>query len=193
VIFAKVIKEKKTDFVFLLSGIFEKESKKLESYIRRLVPNREDAKDLVQDVFYNLIVGIGEIRDLEQVGAWLYRVARYKAIDFVRKKKAIPQTELEKNTKNTKDEDNESLFEWLASHSPPEQEQKMWEAAVWEVLESSLEQMPKDQREVFVKNELEGISLKEIAVQTNTNLNTVLSRKRYAVAQLKEALFTLYK
>lgn len=182
-------KSEHTNIGSQIALIVESESKKLEKFIRRFVPNREDAKDLVQDVFYNLILGFAEIRDAEQIGAWLYQVARFKAIDFVRRKKPVLKTELSKDKKTNEDD----LFEWLANHSPPEQEQKMWQDAVWKTMEKTLATMSKEQRNVFVWNELEDQSLKEIAARTGVSINTVISRKRYAVAQLKEALFTLYQ
>jgi RNA polymerase sigma factor (sigma-70 family) len=176
----------------IIQQIIANESTRIESFVRRLLPNREDAKDIVQDVFYKLIVGIEEIRDVEKATSWLYSVARFKSIDFLRKKKPLLESQLSFNKNHEEDREDENLFEWLSNHSPPEQEDQMWQDEIWQIVENTLEKLPEAQKNAFVLHEFEGKSIQEIAELTNSTINTVLSRKRYAVLKLKEALISIY-
>jgi len=176
----------------IIQQLVANESIKIESFVRRLLPNREDAKDIVQDVFYNLIVGVEEIRDVEKATSWLYSIARFKSIDFLRKKKPILASQFSFTHNNEEEREDQNLFEWLSNHSPPEQEDQMWQDEVWQIVEETLDKLPELQKEAFVLHEFEGKSIQEIAEITNSTINTVLSRKRYAVLKLKQALLTLY-
>jgi len=159
-------------------------SKRLLGFIRRRVKNDADAQDILQDVFYQFI---GNTRPIEQVSAWLFTVARNKITDRRRKH----QPESLETIYGT--EDGEAAFDWTevlfdASDNP---ETEYLRTLFWEALDTALAELPAVQREVFVLNELEGIPFKEIAERTGETVNTLLSRKRYAVLHLRERLLVL--
>jgi len=163
------------------------EEGKLIYFLKQWIPNREDAKDIVQDVFYNLILGFEEIKDLDKITSWLYSTARFKAIDFIRKKKPTNASDLTR-----KEDDDNEIFEWIQEHTLPDQETELWKEEVSKVLENTLEKLPQEQRDAFVLYELEGFPIAQIAELKQTSVNTILSRKRYAVSRLKIALQELY-
>ncbi|MGS2738655.1 RNA polymerase sigma factor [Sinomicrobium sp. M5D2P17] len=166
------------------------EEGKLIHFLKQWIPNREDARDIVQDVFYNLVLGFEEIRDLDKISSWLYSTARFKAIDFLRKKRPTPESELARPS--DMDENETGIFEWLQEHIPPHQETEMWQEEVYRIVEYTLGTLPKEQRDAFALHELEGIPIAEIARKQKVSVNTVLSRKRYAVVRLKKELQLLY-
>lgn len=171
----------------LIKKLSTDEQGKLISFLKQWMISREDARDIVQDVFYSLIIGFEDIKDIEKVTSWLYTTARYKAIDFMRKKKSTTVSELAHST-----EDNQSFFDWMQRCSQENQITEMWKDEVYLVLNHSLSQMPEEQRDAFVLHELEGKSILEIAERKKVSVNTILSRKRYAVGRLKCALNNLY-
>jgi RNA polymerase sigma factor (sigma-70 family) len=158
-------------------------SKRLLGFIKKRVSNDADAEDILQDVFYQFI---GNTQPIEQLTGWLYTVARNKITDKKRKHKP----ELLEDIFTS---DDENGFSWTdlffnASNNP---ENEYLKTIFWETLNTALDELPEDQKSVFVQNELEGISFKEIAVQTGESVNTLLSRKRYAVLHLRERLQVL--
>lgn len=155
-------------------------SKRLLGFIKKRVSNDADAEDILQDVFYQFI---GNTQPIEQLTGWLYTVARNKITDKKRKHKP----ELLEDIFST---DDDSGFSWTdlffnASNNP---ENEYLKTIFWETLNTALDELPEDQKTVFVQNELEGISFKEIAEQTGISVNTLLSKKRYAVLHLRERL-----
>lgn len=176
-------KEKNT----LIKQLSVNEQGKLVSFLKQWMISREDARDIIQEVFYSLIVGFEDIKDLEKATSWLYSTARYKAIDFIRKKKPTTVSELNHSRQN-----DQSFFDWIQSCDQENQTTEMWKEEVYLVLDQSLAQMPKEQRDAFVLHELEGKSISEIADLKKVSINTILSRKRYAVTKLKCALQSLY-
>lgn len=162
------------------------ESKGLLSFIKKRV-NKEDAEDLLQDVWYQLTsTGTDSI---EHLSAWLYRVARNRITDWYRKKKALPFSEIEKEGSG----DSEGLY--LADILPdiksgPEEE--LLRKTIMESLEESIEDLPAEQRKVFLLHEFEGKSFKEISAETGVEIATLISRKRYAVQKLRNRLKDLY-
>jgi len=172
----------------LIKQLSVNEQGKLISFLKQWMISREDARDIVQEVFYSLIVGFEDIKDLEKVTSWLYTTARYKAIDFIRKKKPTTVSELKHA-----DQDDHSFFDWIESSGHENQINEMWKEEVYLVMDQSLAQMPEEQRDAFVLHELEGKSISEIAVLKKVSINTILSRKRYAVTKLKCALENLYQ
>lgn len=163
-----------------------KERNRLYNFIRRSVSNIEDAKDILQDVFYQFITGYEEIRSAEKTTAWLYTVARNKITDFFRKKKPIPISEQKFYSKA--DEENvlgiEDILADLSISPDNEFDYKMF----WEEIDDALDELPDEQSEIFVMHEFEGKTFKEISEITGEPLNTLLSRKRYAVLFLRERL-----
>lgn len=161
--------------------------KKLFGFIRGKVNTQEDAEDILQDVWYQYS-GLENAEELENVSGWLYQVARNKIIDLYRKKK--PEA-LEDYSYET--EDGEFDFKEILliddSESP---ELQMLKDLFWEELIKALDELPENQRQVFVLNEFEDLTLQEIADKHNENLKTVISRKGYAVKHLRKKLKYLY-
>lgn len=163
----------------------------LESFIRRRVSNTEDAEDILQDVFYQLVKTIdSNLRPIEQITAWLYRVTRNMIINKSRKKK-----ELEMPTSPLADEGSvfAEFSEILFNKTSPTPETVYLRSLVWKELESALSKLPIEQREAFELTEIEGLPAKEVALSMNIPLATFLSRKHYAVKYLRQQLYTLYK
>ncbi|HTO86886.1 MAG TPA: sigma-70 family RNA polymerase sigma factor [Thermoanaerobaculia bacterium] len=173
-----------------IAETIERERGRLRHFIRKRVPNREDAEDLLQDVFFELVEAYRLVKPIEQVGAWLFRVARNRIIDRFRKKKP----EVSTRTPNPEDaEDGEvgSLEDLLPSPDAGPEAAYAREVLLDE-LETALEELPEEQRFVFVAHELEGRSFRELASETGIAMNTLLSRKHYAVLHLRRRLQQIY-
>lgn len=158
-------------------------SKRLLGFIRKRVNNDADAEDILQDVFYQFV---GNTQPIEQLTSWLFTVARNKIIDRSRKHK--PDL-LEDIFIDNDDEDFSWTDLFFTKDNNPETE--YLRNLFWETLNTALNELPEEQRSVFIQNELEGISFKDIAIQTGETVNTLLSRKRYAVLHLRKRLQTL--
>ena len=168
-----------------LSDTINKEKGKLLTFISNRTPTIEDAEDILQDVFYELV----QSETIENTAAWLYRVARNKITDWYRKMK--PERLDDISFKGSEEEDALLLSDIIPSMETSADKQILLKL-ISDVLAETLEELPENQREVFVLHEIEGFSLKEIAEQTNTGIKTVISRKRYAVLFLQERLRSLY-
>ncbi len=172
-----------------ISEAVQKEGARLRNFIRRLVPDREEAEDVLQDVFYELVLAYRSMERIEQVGAWLFRVAKNRIIDRFRKKRpALLEDEV-----GSESEEGESLG-WEESLPSGEKgpESALVQSMMAEELEDALAELPEEQQRVFIANEIEGRSFKEIAAETGVSVNTLLSRKRYAVLHLRRRLQTAY-
>jgi len=172
-----------------LAEVIARERRRLGGFIRRRVPDPADAEDILQDVFGELIESVRLLRPIEQVGAWLYQVARNRIIDRFRRRSieaiALPAP-LE----------NEGALDALSELLPSPQagpEAQYARRVLVEQLDAALEELPAEQREVFVAHELEGESFRELAARTGLSINTLLSRKRYAVLHLRERLQQIYR
>lgn len=159
-------------------------SKRLLGFIRKRVNNEADAQDILQDVFFQLV---GNTEPIEQLTAWLFAVTRNKIIDRQRKKK--PDL-IEDVYGSAEDEEslNWSEFFFDAKDNP---ETEYLRSLFWDALNNALDELPAEQKAVFVLNELEGVPFKIIAEQTGETINTLISRKRYAVLHLRERLQVL--
>jgi RNA polymerase sigma factor (sigma-70 family) len=165
---------------------------KLKAFIRKRVANREDAEDILQDVFYQLVKTVeNSMNPIEQVSAWLYRVARNLIIN-----KGIKKREVELPSYHSDDSDDEVLSDFseilFSSEPSPSPETEYLRSLVWTELEAALAELPPEQREIFELTELEGIPVKEISQTTGIAVNTLLSRKHYAVTHLRKRLDVLY-
>lgn len=173
-----------------ISQVILKERRRLLEFIRKRVPTQEDAEDVLQDVFYELVNTYRLMKPVEQMASWLFTVARNKITDRYRKKK--PDS-LEEHFALRAGDDGDKLdiadFLPSGTNSP---ETEMMREAIMQGLVTALDELPKEQREVFIMHELEDKSFQEIAEITGANLNTLLSRKRYAVLYLRERLLNLY-
>ena len=168
----------------------EKERRRLLEFIRRRVPTQEDAEDVLQDVFYELINTYRLMKPVEQMASWMFTVARNKITDRYRKKKP-DSLEAHFAVRAGDDGDRLDISDFLPGNmNSPETE--MMREAIMEGLEKALDELPKEQREVFIMHEIEDKSFQEIEQITGANVNTLLSRKRYAVLYLRERLQSLY-
>lgn len=167
-----------------------KERGRLWKFIRNRVSNDEDARDILQDVFFQLASNSGIVEGIENMAAWLFRVARNRIIDQYRKKK-MENIDLQ----SASGDEEESYFEELASlvaEAPGNPDAIMERQLVWDAVYEALQELPDEQREVFILHELEDLSFREIAEKTGIPVNTLLSRKHYAVLYLREKLKDLY-
>jgi len=170
-----------------ISSVISQFGKRLFGFIRQRVNNEADAEDILQDVWYQLTATV-DTEPIEQVSSWLFRVARNKIIDNYRKKK--PDS-LE-DALTFENEDGEMSFRDILMDKSQNPETEHLRSLFWETMDKALEELPEEQRNVFVWNELEDIPFKEIAERTGEPVNTLISRKRYAVLHLRERLQTLY-
>ncbi len=168
---------------------FQKESKRLLSFIKQRVPTTQDAEDILQDVMYEFVNSFRIMKPVEQAASWMFRVARNRIIDFYRKKR--PDL-LDDYSYSSSDEDEKlTMADTLASREKNADSTIMNDLIV-EQLAAALKKLPAEQRDVFIMHELEDKSFAEISEITGINQNTLLSRKRYAVVFLREELKELY-
>jgi len=175
-----------------ISDVVRREQSRLHNFIRRRVPDPRDAEDILQDVFYELVEANRLLMPIEHVAGWLFRVARNRIIDLLRKKK--PESFSDTNVaRNDTDDDSGQLYLEDLLPSPDAGPEALYARNVLlDELELAVDELPDEQREVFVAHELQGRSFKEIAAETGVNVNTLLSRKRYAVLHLRERLQSIY-
>ena len=171
-----------------ISEVIAEQRSRLRNFIRRRVPDPSDAEDIVQEVFYELVEANRLLMPIEQVTGWLFRVARNCITDLFRKKKpeAFSDAAVE-------GEGGEMLHIEDLLPSPDAGPEALYLRNVLHAeLELALDELPQEQRDVFVAHELEGRSFKEMAADTGVSVNTLLSRKRYAVLHLREELQSVY-
>jgi len=171
-----------------ISEIIAEERPRLRNFIRRRVPDPADVEDIVQEVFYELVEANRLLMPIEHVTGWLFRVARNRITDLFRKKR--PETF---SDAAVEDKDGELLqIEDLLPSPAAGPEALYVRSLLLDELELALDELPDEQREVFVAHELEGRSFKELAAESGISVNTLLSRKRYAVLHLRERLQSIY-
>src|SRR5712692_1058218 len=171
-----------------ISAAVEQEQSRLRNFIRRRVPDPGDAEDILQDVFYELVEAYRLMKPIEQVGAWLFRVARNRITDRFRKKKPVLVSDLAEVEEGGEMLSLEELLPSLNAGPDAAYARSL----LLEELEDALEELPDEQREVFVAHELEGRSFKALAAESGVSVNTLLSRKHYAVLYLRERLREIY-
>jgi len=171
-----------------ISEVVKREGSRLRNFIRRRVPDPRDAEDVLQDVFYRLVEANRLLMPIEHVTGWLFRVARNRITDLFRKK--TPELFSDAVVEN---EEGEALqIEDLLPSPDAGPEALYFRNLLLDELELALDELPEEQREVFVAHELEERSFKELAEETGVSVNTLLSRKRYAVLHLRERLQGIY-
>ena len=170
-----------------ITTVISQFGQRLLGFIRKRVNNEEDAQDILQEVWYQF-TATADAEPIEQTSSWLFRVARNKIIDSYRKKKPV----LLEDTFPFDNEEGELGFKeiFLSDNRNPESE--YLRNLFWKELQDALDELPREQRDVFIWNEMEDIPFKEIAQRTGIQVNTLISRKRYAVLHLRERLQTLY-
>jgi len=171
-----------------ISDVVKREQVRLRNFIRRRVPDPSDVEDIVQEVFYELVEANRRLMPIEHLTGWLYRVARNRITDLFRKQKPEGFSDAA-----VEDEDGDLLqIEDLLPSPDAGPEALYVRNLLFEELELALDELPEEQREVFVAHELEGRSFKELSAESGVNVNTLLSRKRYAVLHLRERLQRIY-
>jgi RNA polymerase sigma factor (sigma-70 family) len=171
-----------------ISDVVTREQSRLRNFIRRRVPDPRDAEDILQDVFYELVEANRLLMPIEHVTGWLFRVARNRITDLFRKKKP----ERFSDSAVTNEEGDLLQLEDLLPSPDAGPEALYARGVLLDELELAVDELPEEQREVFVAHELEGCSFKDMAVETGVSVNTLLSRKRYAVRHLRERLQSVY-
>jgi RNA polymerase sigma factor (sigma-70 family) len=174
-----------------ISEVVEREQSRLRNFIRRRVPDPRDAEDILQDVFYELVEANRLLMPIEHVTGWLFRVARNRIIDLFRKKKPESFSDTAVARNDDADDELPALEDLLPSPDAGPEALYARNLLLHE-LELALDELPEEQRKVFVAHELEGRSFKEIAAETGVSVNTLLSRKHYAVLHLRQRLQNIY-
>jgi RNA polymerase sigma factor (sigma-70 family) len=172
-----------------ISEAIDRDKTRLRNFIRRRVADPSDAEDILQEVFYELVETYRLMKPIEQVGAWLFRVARNRITDLFRKKKPEAST----NDPVVAEEGEFLTLEDLLPSRDAGPEAAYARTVLLAELEDALEELPEEQREVFLAHEIEGRSFKDLAVETGLSVNTLLSRKHYAVLHLRERLRAVYE
>jgi len=171
-----------------ISETVEDQKGRLRSFIRKRVADEADAEDILQDVFYEFVQAYRLMKPIEQAGAWLFRVARNRIVDLFRKRKTDRLRE-----EPAVGESGEQLqLEELLPSPDAGPEAALARNLLLAELADALEELPEEQREVFIAHELQGRSFKEIAAETGVSVNTLLSRKHYAVLHLRRRLQSMY-
>jgi RNA polymerase sigma factor (sigma-70 family) len=173
----------------LIAQAMEKDGSRLRSYIRRRVVDRDSTEDILQDVFFELVEAYRLLKPIEQVSAWLFRVARNRIIDSFRKKKLVSLS----NAASGDEGETAVLLEDLLPSKESSPEAAYAREVLLDELEEALAELPEEQRAVFIAHEWDGYSFKELAAETGVSVNTLLSRKRYAVLHLRQRLQSIYE
>jgi RNA polymerase sigma factor (sigma-70 family) len=170
---------------------FLKEKDRLLSFIRNRVSTAEEAEDILQDVFYQFVVGFETIESLDRVTSWLFSVARNKIIDRYRKDATRPKrTDLA--LLSGLDDDAPLTLQDILPDLGNTPEDSLLRDVIWDAIMEALDELPAEQRDIFIKNEMEEKSFREISEATGVSINTLLSRKRYAILALRKKLQRLY-
>jgi len=171
-----------------ISEVVKREQTRLRNFIRQRVPNVRDAEDILQDVFYALVEANRLLMPIEHVTGWLFRVARNRIIDLYRKTRSESFSDTP-----VADENDELLrLEDLLPSPDAGPEALYSRGLLLDALELAIDELPEEQRDVFIAHELEGRSFKEMAAEKGVSVNTLLSRKRYAMLHLRERLKSIY-
>ena len=172
-----------------ISDVIQRERRRLLQFIRKRVDDQGDAEDILQDVFYELTEAYRLMKPVEQAGAWLYRVARNRIVDRFRKTRPQAFGEVSVGA----GEEEALRLEDLLPSPDAGPEAAYARSVLLEELDAALEELPEEQRDVFIAHEMEGRSFKQLADETGLSINTLLSRKRYAVLHLRRRLQAIYE
>jgi RNA polymerase sigma factor (sigma-70 family) len=171
-----------------ITDVVKRERSRLGNFIRRRVPDPRDAEDILQDVFYALVEANRLLMPIEHVTGWLFTAARNRITDLFRKKKPERFSDLD----TSGDEGDQLPFEDLLPSPDAGPEELYIRSELLDELEDALDELPEQQRAVFVAHQLQGRSFKEISAETGVSVNTLLARKRYAVLHLRKRLQDIY-
>ncbi|MFZ6010486.1 MAG: RNA polymerase sigma factor [Bacteroidota bacterium] len=170
---------------------FLKEKDRLLSFIRNRVSTVEDAEDILQDVFFQFVSGFDTIESLDRVTSWLFSVARNKIIDRYRRESSRPQR-ADFAVQAGMEEDAPITLQEILPDLGNTPEDRYIREMIWDAIMEALDELPAEQREIFIQNEIEERGFREISEETGVSINTLLSRKRYAILALRKKLQNLY-
>lgn len=173
-----------------IEQVTNRESGRLLNFIRKHVRSREDAEDILQEVLFQFLKGFSDIRSTERITSWLFTVARNKITDYFRKKKPIPLSE--RQAMGSEENGSALMLEDILPALTRDPEDELMREWIWNAINRALDEMPAEQKDVFIWNEFEDRSFKEISEMTGEGVNTLLSRKRYAILFLRKELKELY-
>jgi len=173
-----------------ISEVANREKGRLLGFIRQQVRSYEDAEDILQDVLYQFLRGFDDIRSTERITSWLFTVTRNRITDYYRKKK--PESFSDKQVVSREEDGAPLMLEDILPALTRDPEDEMMRDMIWEAIDRALDEMPEEQKDVFIWNEFEDKSFKEISEITGEGVNTLLSRKRYAILFLRKKLKELY-
>jgi RNA polymerase sigma factor (sigma-70 family) len=174
-----------------ISETFAREGARLKAFIRKRVRDVADVEDILQDVFYELVEAERAMQPIGRVAAWLYRVARNRITDRFRVSGRTQSLEAATGEQSLDEESELTVLDLLPAGDTPEAAYAR--DVLLDELDAALDELPAEQREAFVAHELEGLSFKDLAARTGASVNTLLSRKRYAVLHLRRRLHAIYK
>lgn len=172
-----------------ISEAISRDEPRLRNFIRRRVADQSEAEDILQEVFYELVEAYRMMKPVEQVTAWLFRVARNRIIDLFRRKS---REGVRADSAGLSEEGEVLLWEELLPSPDAGPEAAYARSLLLEQLDDALDELPEEQREVFIAHELMGYSFKEISERSGVSVNTLLSRKHYAVLHLRDRLRAVY-
>lgn len=178
------------DLALQIEQLFRNDRKKYLGFIRQRVRNQEEAEDILQDVFANVLAASKDVhRPIDNLASWVFTSVRNRIIDSYRKKRTDSFADL--GTAEQKEEGMDHVERFLGdfSYNP---EEDLVRKTIWESVIQGLDELPVEQKWVFIKNEFEGVSFREMSEETGVNINTLLARKRYAVLYLRKKLQELY-
>ena len=173
-----------------IASAYNKEHNRLLGYIRKRITSQVDAEDILQDIFYQLTVGFNDIRRIKSLTAWLYKVADNRITDLFRKRKYAT---LNYSDNVTESEEGPLTLEEILPSDETTPGDKDLKEMIWKIIEQTLDTLPEEQKNVFIQNEFEDMSFREISKRTGIGINTLISRKRYAILTLRKKLDELYK
>ena len=178
------------DLALQIENLFKTDRKKFLGFIRQRVRSQEEAEDILQDVFTNVLAASANVqKPIENIASWVFTAVRNRIIDSYRKKRAETFSDIQTPGQA---EDGVDTFENFLGDKSNNPETDLIRKTIWESVQSGLAELPEEQRDVFVKNEFEGVSFREMSEDTGVNINTLLARKRYAVLHLRKRLKDLY-
>ncbi len=175
-----------------ISTVVKAEGARLRNFIRKRVADEADAEDILQEVFYEFVQTYRLLKPIEQAGAWLFRVARNRIIDRFRKRRTDPLEATLQAVPALNEEGERLSLDDLLPSPDAGPEAIYLRTLLIDALEDAIDELPEEQRAVFIAHEIEGRSFKEMAAETGTNINTLLARKRYAVQYLRSRLQSIY-
>ena len=178
------------DLAYQIEQLFRTDRKKFLGFIRQRVRSQEEAEDILQDVFTNVLSASKNVqKPIENIASWVFTAVRNRIIDSYRKKRAETFSDMQSPSAQ---EEGMDSFENFLKDVGADPETDLIRKTIWDSVQEGLDLLPQEQKDVFVKNEFEGISFREMSEEMGVNINTLLARKRYAVLHLRNHLKELY-